>query len=361
MENNYSVTSGFDDLLDDVPVIDVTDQDEDLLTDPPEDSAQSSEGTKINSDLFDDLLDDKDLEELDHIPQSDLINQSLIARGINPEAIKFYNDEGEIEEVKFSDLTKEEQIALLNSETEQEEIDLSENEQEALEFLRENNMSIKELAQKIREKTIEEMKTTETEQNYSVDDFDNDELFIADFKNKYGDDFTEEELAVELEKEKANPELFEKKVNKLRADYKAYEDEVKENERKDQEAKLQQEQEDYVNNMVAVAGEIKSMHDTVELDDKEKSEILSFMFNQDTLGKSGIQKAFEDPKTLFKVAWYLKHGDETINELHKYYQGEIAKISKGNKSTKTPSTVVKPQKQHTTKRGSYGLDDLLNN
>lgn len=320
-------------------------------------NATRTVSTEEKPTIFNDIMDDS---PADKTPTPDnLIVDILTARGFNPESIKFYNDDGEIEEVKFSELSREEQIELLSAESEVELPEISDTEQEALDFLRENNMSIKDLAQAIKQKTIEELGVQQTEQVYSVDDFNDDELFIIDFKHKYGEDFTEEELARELEKEKNNEDLFNKKMTKLRSDYKLYEDEVRENEKKEIEENSKKEQEQYVNNMIEVAKSISSLHDTVELVDEEKSDILSFMFDQDVMGKSGIQKAFEDPQTLFKVAWYLKHGEETINELHKYYQGEISKISKSSKQGESTKTVIKEKakNQHTTNR-PLRIEDL---
>lgn len=311
----------------------------------------------IDTSILDDnggsnLTDGTTNQDLDN----DLIIEVLKNKGIDPNSIKCENENGEIEELKFSELSKEEQLSLLSDIETESNDEYSETELEAIEFLRENNMSISELAQAIRQKTIDELKTEE--QTYSVDEFTDDELFIADFRNKYGEDFTEDELLAELEKAKENEDLFNKKMTKLRTDYKSYEDAEKEE--KTARAKAEQDRiyNEYVSNMVNVAKNINDLHDTAELEETDKSEILDFIFNEDGNGKTALQKAFDDPETLFKVAWYIKHGDEVFKEIHQYYQGEISKLSKNTK-TKPVETVVKPSKnQHTTRQRPKRLEDL---
>lgn len=307
------------------------------------------------------ILDDEVLEENadDHTNlNSSIVYDVLKSKGFNPNSIKIENEDGEIEEVKFSNLSKEEQLSILSGE---HEVDYgyTDSEIEAITFLRENNMSLNDLAQAIRQKTIEELQNSEP--TYSVDDFTDDELFIADFKNKYGSEFTDEELLLELEKAKEHEELFEKKVNKLRNDYKAYEEE----ERQESEKRKQEEEmriyNEYVSNMVNVAKNINDMHDTAELEYSDKEEILDFIFTEDNNGKTELQKAFDDPETLFKAAWYIKYGDHVIKEIHKYYQSEIAKLSKQSKQNSV-ETVVKNKTQHktqhTTQQRPKRIEDL---
>ncbi len=302
------------------------------------------------------ILDDE-LKTEDETVDNGLIYDVLKARGFNPDSIKFEKEDGEIEEFKFSELSKEDQLSLLSAEDDEDNESVYTNDElEAIEFLRENNMTISELAQAIRQKTIDELQNSEPV--YSVDDFTDDELFVADFRNKYGDDFTDDELLVELEKAKENEDLYSKKMNKLRSDYKAYEDAEKEEAVLKEKEEQEKSYNEYLSNMVNIAKSINDMHDTAELDDSDKTDILDFIFNEDGNGKTPLQKAFDDPETLFKAAWYIKHGDDVFKELHKYYQGEIAKLSKNNKP-KAVETVVKQNKtQHTTQQRPKRIEDL---
>lgn len=307
--------------------------------------------------LDESILEDTPLQE-NPITDSGLIYDVLKSRGFNPDSIKFENEEGEIEEYKFSELSKEDQLSLLSAGAEEEEdhSDYTDTELEAIEFLRENKMSITELAQAIRQKTIDELQNSEP--TYSVDDFTDDELFVADFRNKYGDDFTDDELLAELDKAKENEDLFGKKMNKLRSDYKAYEDQEKEQAAAQAKAEEERVYNEYVSKMVEVAKNTKDIHDTSELEEADKTDLLDFIFNEDPTGKTSLQKSLDNPETLFRVAWYIKHGDSVFKELHQYYQGEIAKLSKGTRQ-KTVETVVKQKTQHTTQQRPKRIEDLF--
>ena len=321
---------------------------------------ESSKATRVTSadsgyaEMPLDIMNDKDEENYENV-NSDLIYDVLKARGINPESIKFENENGEIESFNFNELSKEDQVALLSADEEYES-EYNDDEIEAIGFLRENNMTLKELAQRIRQNTIEELQSSQ-EQVYTVDDFSDEELFVVDFKNKYGEDFTDEELYNELEKAKENEDLFNKKMTKLRNDYKTYEVESKEEEFRIAQEQAEQERNAYIQTVVDASRAVSDFHETVEIDDKDRESLLEYIFDTDANGVTGIQKALQDPSNLIKIAWYLQHGDNTIKEVHKYYQSEIAKLSKNNKASK-PDTVIKPNQknQHTIRHKT--INDL---
>src|SRR5690606_9532785 len=73
---------------------------------------------------------------------------------------------------------------------------------------------------------IEEYIQSNTEKAYVVDDYTDEELYAFDLKTKY-EDLTEEEIALEIEKETQHPELFKKKLDKIRAGYIALEEKEK--------------------------------------------------------------------------------------------------------------------------------------
>ena len=189
------------------------------------------------------------------------------------------------------------------------------------------------------------------------DDFSDEELFGVDFKNKYGEEFTDEELYNELEKAKENEDLFNKKMTKLRNDYKTYEIESKEEEFRIAQEQAEQERNAYIQTVVDASRAVSDFHETVEIDDKDRESLLEYIFDTDANGVTGIHKALQDPSNLIKIAWYLQHGDNTIKEVHKYYQSEIAKLSKNNKVSK-PDTVIKPNQknQHTIRHKT--INDL---
>lgn len=311
------------------------------------------------------IMDDEDTNETK--PSNTTVDDNLIidllkSKGFNPESIKIKDeDDDELKEVKFSELSDEEKLELLNYN--QEELEFTDNEIEAIEFLRENQMSLEDLAKAIREKTIAELEQ-KSEPTYEVDDFSDDELFLIDFKNKYGEDFTEEELLVALDKAKENEDLYAKQMSKVRSNFKEYEQQAKEAE--EQEALAQQEakEQEYISKVVEVARSLNDMHDTVDLDDDDKEDILSFMFDKLPTGGTAMDKALDNPEMRYKVAWYIKNGDDVFKEIRQYYKDEISKLQKQIQTqTQTKPVTTKPQafikqNQHTT-RSPKKLEDLF--
>lgn len=293
----------------------------------------------------------------------DLLITLLKSKGINPDSIKIQNEENdEVEEVKFTDLTEEEKLELLNYNHAEEDYDYSDPEIEAIEFLRENNMSIQELAKVIREKTIAEI-SAENDVVYTVDDFTDEELFLADFKNKYGEDFTEVELMDSLNKAKESEDLFTKQMNKVRETYREYEKEEKEQEHLEKENALKEKENAYIAKVVEVARSMDDLHDIIEMDDDDKEEVLGFMFNKTVTGESFMDKALTDPKTRYKAAWYIKNGDEAFKQIHNYYQSEIKKLTKlipASTKPKVEAVIKEPNKQlNIPQKRPKRLEDLF--
>jgi hypothetical protein len=278
-----------------------------------------------NADNGDDLLDDN-ANNISY--NADLVNEVLKAKGFDPEAIRIEDEEtGEETTVKFSELSVDEQREILGYEDDNAPY-YSDDEVEAINYLRQNNMTLNDLVEYVKSETIREMQNQPTDQVYSVDDFSDDELYIADFTNKYGEDFTEQELLDMLESAKANEQVFNRQVAKLREDYKQMEIEQN-NYKQQQEAEAEkQKQEQYFNSVRDFANQVNEMHGTVELDNKDKNGILDYMFKKNVAGKSGFDKDLEDPRNRYMAAWYFKHGDEAIQGLHRYYRGEIAKLQR---------------------------------
>ena len=312
------------------------------------------------------LLDDEGGEKekpADQPVDDSFIVELLKSKGINPDSIKVQDEESdEVKEVKFSELSTEEKRALLEYQT--DEIDFTDHEIEAVEFLRENNMTLSDLAKAIREKTLAELQTSSTEPTYEVDDFSDDELFIIDFKNKYGEDYTDDELIEALERAKENEELYNRQMGKVRDNFKEYERLGKEQAEQEKIAAEQAREEEYISQVVQVARSLNDMHDTVDLDDDDKEGVLSYMFDKLPTGESGLERALKDPASRYKAAWYLKNGDDVFKEIHRYYKGEIDRLSKMIPATAKlkPEAFIKPtnNKQHTTQQRPRKLEDLYN-
>ena len=119
-------------------------------------------------------------------------------------AIQFENEDGEIETVDFDTLDKETQLTMLR---ELADPGLSEHEIQVVNYLRQNNASFDDVVNYFAEQKLQEYLTENPDQVrqkvYSIDEYTNDELYLADLKNKYPD-FTDEELLAELDAAKLN-------------------------------------------------------------------------------------------------------------------------------------------------------------
>lgn len=286
-----------------------------------------------NDDLFAPALEEK--------PTSSVLDEYLKTIGITDGKIKLINEDDEEEEVSFYDLTKEEQLEILSSSTEEPETDLDESEVGFLNQLRENNMSVEEFLESYKNSIIESLGVTDTE-SYDIDNYDDQELFLLDLKNKY--DLSDEELEKELEKELKDETLFKKKVDVLRKEYKELEDQYKEAQQQESLRQREEEYNQFSEKMVEIAVNTPEFYG-IELEDDEKNEVLSFLLDQDENGASQFYKTLSDPNKLYEAAWFLRYGKESFDALKNAYESEIAKLKKQDK----PTVVRKPKPGDTNK------------
>lgn len=242
-------------------------------------------------------------DELEPSTSSDssILSKFLESKGIVDSKVKVMDeDEGEVE-VNFSELSEEEQLDILNSLSVPQtnpNISLLEDEQALLSELRANNLSMNQFLELYKQSIIEEMGVS-TEASYDIDQYDDKELFLLDLKNKY--DLSDDELQLELEKELGNEELFNKKITKLREEYKQLEEQYKAKERENFETQQQQQYTQFVNQMTDIASSISDFHG-LELEDTEINDTLSYLLELDDQGTSQFYKDLNDPKKLYEVA-----------------------------------------------------------
>ena len=141
--------------------------------------------------------------------------------------------------------------------------------------------------------------------NYSIDDYSDDELYVADLAAKFPE-FTEEELNEKLESAKVHEDLFKKEVDALRTFYKGEEDrlaeETKQNEQQQYEAlqnTLLNTLQNY-NEIVLDATDPQS--DSLEIEDSDKQVILDYLLTPDKDGQSQFDKDLSDPTALIELA-----------------------------------------------------------
>lgn len=283
----------------------------------------------------------------------------LQERGVkDPSKIKFTNEDNTTEDVDFNSLSTEEQLEILRQVTDP---GLSEDEINTINFLRRSNASFNQVldyyAQQKLDAYLKEHPEDVHQKRYEIDDYSDDDLFIDDLKKRFPD-FTDEEIAAELESAKSNEELFEKKAGALRNAYKAAEDQAE----ADRLQRENQQVEDLRNNLMNAAGRFNEIQldytddksDSLVIDDEDKQQMMSYILDQDSEGKSQLVRDLEDPDRLIELAWFSTQGPKVLSELSKYWKGLLAeqraetkklqaKLDKLNKTG--VSTVVPPRQQ----------------
>ena len=378
MNDNFNnIGSDFDDLFDDSSAVTV---------DNPVDESQEKEFEIPDMDDDFGVIEEKEEEnnessetnespETTEEPELDVWHQYLKDLGVaDSKAIQFENEDGEIETIDFDTLDRETQLTMLKELTDP---GLSEHEIQVINYLRQNNASFDDVINYFAEQRLQEYLAENPDQVrqkvYSVDEYTNDELYLADLKNKYPD-FTDEELLAELDTAKLNEELFNKKSDIIRQQYKEQEDRQKQ----EAEAAEQQRYEDLQQNIVNAVLNFKEISIDpdpesedwrgLEIEDGDRQNILSYLLDQDQEGKSRLVRDIEDPNELIKLSWYKLYGDETFKHITGYWKGllkearqENAKLSKQiEKYKKGTNTVVTPtpgKKSNSLTNKGFSLGD----
>lgn len=273
----------------------------------------------------DELLDEPQEEE----ESGDLIEHLLKEKGINPESVKIETDNG-IEELNFNDLSLEEQLSILN-EQQNNDTDLDQDEINLINQLRRNNWSIQDYNNYIVQQAMNSQQNN-TEPVYSVDDYSDEELFVADLQSRFPD-ITEDEAVEELQNAKQNEDLFERKIQALRNQYKEKEDENRaqlEAETKHAQEQQMEQFKDTVLNTIEQNKEIDLGGITLEMTDDDMNTVASFILDSDQAGVRHIAKALNDPNNIFQFAWWITRGQDAFRELNNYYKQEITRVAKNN-------------------------------
>ena len=296
----------------------------DLLSPTPEevvDNVPSTEPIETITEVPDtDLLPEEKEEE---IVEEDIMTSFLKERGIaDPTKIQFENENGEIEDVDFNSLSKEEQMTMLQELTNP---GLSNHEIEVINYLRQNRVSFNEVIDYFANQRLEEYLNENPEarhqQIYSVDEYSDEELYFADLRSKYPS-FSDEELTSKLNIAKADENLFKKEVEVLRESYKAAEDQ----QIKNAQLAEQQEYETLQNNLIQAVSNFNEIvldstdpqSDALEIEEEDKRQILAYLLNQDKDGKSQFVKDLEDPTVLVNLAYERLYGRSNLEGVTKY-------------------------------------------
>lgn len=260
-------------------------------------------------------------------PADSLIGDLLKVKGISNSKVIIVDENNVEQEVDFYSLSREDQLEILNHKEEVENNTSLETEDDFFNYLKDNKLTVEEYLNQYKEAVIAELGVG-GEVSYDIDAYDDQELYLLDLKTKY--DLTDEELVKELEKELQDPELFNKKVTKLRSEYKLLEDNYKEEQQKEVSAQRETQYNQFVDTMVDVAVKTPDLYG-IELEDEEKNNVLTSLLELDDTGTSTFYKALNDPENLYKAAWFLTYGKQAFDAIKDAYETEISRLKKDTK------------------------------
>lgn len=345
----------FEDLLDDPGTQVVEDDNTPKPLDPTDDPILND---YVNGSTGEDDTPDPSEDENNKSHGSeDFLHNFLKEKGIeDPSKLQWEDENGEITDVDFDNLSDEDKLNVLNSLSDP---GLSQHEIDVVNYLRQNGVTFNQVIDYFSKKAVDDYIAQNPDsaptKTYTIDDYTDEELYLADLKSKYPD-FTDEELTSKLNSAKSNEELFKKEVNALRTEYKKEED-------AQVEAQKQKEQQDYdnlVSNLQNILGNFNEVvldstdpeSDVLEIEDSDKEQVLAYLLNQDTDGKSQLVKDLENPTTLIELAWLRTQGRALIDNSTRYWKDllkqerkEKAKLEKELESyrTRESQSVVVPK------------------
>lgn len=314
------------------------------------------------ADFEEPIFDDED--EFDEIPQKtednpnpdnqeqnneadDLTTEVLRLKGItDPNKIKFEDETGAVIERSWDTLSRNEQLNILTSQEEQN--DLSDDEIELINTIRNSGMDVNDYLQSLQP-------TVETPvKSYKIDQLSDEDVYALDLLEKVGaDNITDKELEEAINNAKQNEALFTKTVEGLRKEYIRLQE--------DEEAQIANEQaaqqEAAYNQFAAsIKNEIRGLNSfagqQLELSDEDSEELAAFMLELDESGTSAFGRALQDPNLFTKAAFWLLNEEQIIEELTKQMQDNYKRgyeAAKADLSGKPKSTLVfnaKPQQKN---------------
>lgn len=249
-------------------------------------------------------------------------------RGIQDMSKIKFEEDGEVKEVDWKDLSVEDQLNIFNSSTiQQDNEEYNQEEKELIEAIRISKMSPSEYIQYLQQDGVNAyIQNNQAPQIYQVDSMTDDELFLYDFISKI-DGATEDEAKEALTQAKGNEQLFAKQMGALRAYYKQAEDDQIQQEQLEEQYRQQEEFENLSNQVVDQINDLEEIKGyDLNLEDSDKQELYDFILGEDPAGNNYFAKALSDPKTLVKIAYLALNGERMIEDITTYFQNEIKSV-----------------------------------
>lgn len=264
-----------------------------------------------------------------------LIMELLAANGIKDSSkIKFEEEDGTVVDRAWKDLSREEQLSILSPET-SDVSDYSEEEIDLIQRIRDAQQSPEEYLEALKNEAAQAVQQTPI---YEIDGISDDELFVLDAIDKYGEEnVSDEQLEELLKNAKSNPDLYAKTIESLRAQYKQREDEL--NYQKQQESEAQQEQ-DFQNFSTSVLKEIQSLNkiggQDIELSVDDMNDIANYILTRDEDGNSEFGKTMNNPKKFVELAFWALKGNDIMSEISSQLKTAYEKGVEAGKKGQSP-------------------------
>lgn len=301
---------------------------------------EQTEQTETVENPFDNTQEDtnEDTQNTSVETAADKIIKNLLSkRGISAIDKVLYEEDGKVIEKNFYELPEEDQLNILST----DDNELSDEELYYITQARENNLGLTELIQHYVNESVKQQIEGSTAED-SIQNYSDEELYVLDLKARLGDTMTDEEILKSLEKELEIPETFKKKVDALRKDYLALEEQDKEANTKEIEAKQEETFNEFKTTISELINNVEDIGGVV-LETEDKNEILNFMISKDATGVTEFAKQMRDPENLFLQAWAILKAKDTFDVLKNHFESQLKlakKASPATTSTKTKDTVV---------------------
>lgn len=301
---------GFEDLNDN---LNPTTQDEEIQIDSPihESIEEPSSNQNIEEDFIDSLLKTRGIEDKSNI--------------------KFEDEEGNQVNLNWSDLDNNTRLSILESTQGNPETDLEDSEIELINSIRKSNLTPAEYLQYIAKSGVEHyiQNTQQNRETYTIDQYNDDELFVLDLVSRTG--ITEEEAQEALARAKSSEEVFSKQIGAIRDEYRQIE---AENIRQSQFEQQQQAQEQYNRFAHSIANSIENFNTFADydlnMDIEDKQELYEFLTGSDAAGNNHFAKTLADPELVVQMAWFALNGSRMIEDITSYYKNEITQVRKNS-------------------------------
>ena len=296
----------------------------------------------------------------------DFIDSLLRSRGIQDRTkINFTDDDGEIVEQNWDNLSTEEKLNILNTSEEDPSQELDESEITLINAIRESRLTPEEYINNLQQQSVNNyiQNAQDIQHSYKIDEYSDDELFIFDLMSE-ASDITDQEAQEALEAAKSNEALFQKQVEAIRNQLKAQEDEAIQQAQFEQEEQERERFNQYSSQIADYIGEFDEFSGyDLNLSNEDRDDLYEFITGVDGAGNNHFAKALSDPETLVKAAWLTLNGQQMIEDITNYFQNEIKQVrkesyKKGIEDAKKGTQVAFTNKQPKDK--DYAYDDLDN-